>query len=661
MSSVILTPSQPQYSSGGPWSANAGAWAASSLTYGVDYTQSITFDNTAFPNGTLISWSFPLYGGPFGVWSYPCIIYGSTPELANTSVPSLQVANLTNLSVSYSTALTVNSGQLDTIFDIWLTSTPYGGMSTATYELEIIPQTVWHYGGYAYTFSDSTLQNANVYVNADWGGNPWTNIVVEPSTEMLTGTISISDILKNLIWNGVITGQEYISGVEFGPEPGSGAGSLLINSMSYQWAGSSTVHLAVGNNVLQIGIPGGNDVVGNGATDTVVYNAPFSQFQIKTSGSETLVVENNNISTLDYLRGIAFIQFSNGIFSTVNSTFALTLPTLSVCSGMSALASEQIALSSLVTVSNPSNASYQLQLWDSHGTATGGEFLVNGVAQKANSAISVPAGANVVFDTGTGAGTDTLWARVVGSNGSTSSWEEFSVTVPAPTLTVQNDPNATPNEQIPLSTLVSVTDPSNASYQLQLWDSNGTAASGEFLINGVAQSANHAIDVPAGADVVFESASTGESDTLWARLIQANGTSSTWQEFVVTDPVDVAPNSTFEVASDFVAPVTFEGPNGTLQLDDSRAFTGTVAGFGATDQIDLRDISFVSQMTLGYASNSTGTGGTLTISDGSHRAALALLGQYAATSFVAVSDGHGGVAIEMPTQQSATLAPPQHI
>ena len=250
MSTTVITPNNPQYSTTGPWSAWAGAWGAGSLTYGVDYTQSITLDNTTFPNGTLFSWSFPLYGGPFGVWSYPCIVYGSTPELINPTVPSTQVANFVNLSTSYSAALTVNSGQLDTIFDIWLTSKPYGDMTTAKYELEIIPQTVWHYSPLTYTLTDSTLQNANVYVNPNWGGNAWTNIVVAPSSEMLTGTISISDILKSLIWHGVITGQEYISGIEFGPEPGSGSGSLLINNLSYQWNGTSTVQGTAGNDYL---------------------------------------------------------------------------------------------------------------------------------------------------------------------------------------------------------------------------------------------------------------------------------------------------------------------------------------------------------------------------------------------------------------------------
>ena len=314
VSTTVLTPNNPQYNTTGPWSAYAGAWGASSLTYGVDYTQSISLNDTTFPNGTLFSWSFPLYGGPFGVWSYPCIVYGSTPELINSTVPSTQVANFVNLSTSYSAALTVNSGQLDTIFDIWLTSTPYGGTSTVKYELEIVPQTDWQYSPLTYTLTDSTLDNAAVYVDPG-------KIIVVPSSEMLTGTISISDILKSLIWNGVITGQEYISGIEFGPEPGSGSGSLLVNSLNYQWTSTSTVQLTAGNDTFTITTPGGNDIVGNGGLDTVIYSGSYSQFQIKTLGSETLVTENNNISTLDYLQGITFVQFSDGQYNTVTSTF----------------------------------------------------------------------------------------------------------------------------------------------------------------------------------------------------------------------------------------------------------------------------------------------------------------------------------------------------
>ena len=69
-------------------------------------------------------------------------------------------------------------------------------------------------------------------------GDFWTNISILPSSNVLAGTISISDILKSLIWHGVITGQEYLSGIEFGPEPGAGSGSLLVKNLSYQWNGT---------------------------------------------------------------------------------------------------------------------------------------------------------------------------------------------------------------------------------------------------------------------------------------------------------------------------------------------------------------------------------------------------------------------------------------
>lgn len=52
---------------------------------------------------------------------------------------------------------------------------------------------------------------------------------------MLSGTISISDILNSLTSHGVIPGQEYLSGVQFVAEPLGGSGSETINNLSYQW------------------------------------------------------------------------------------------------------------------------------------------------------------------------------------------------------------------------------------------------------------------------------------------------------------------------------------------------------------------------------------------------------------------------------------------
>ena len=448
-SSIVITPNNPQYSTDGPWSAWAGAWGAGSLVYGADYTQSITLDGSTFPNGTLISWSFPLTGGPFGVWSYPCIIYGSTPELINPTVPSTQVANFANLSTSYSAALTVNSGQLDTIFDIWLTSQPYGG--SLAYEIEIAPQTDWTVSAsqLAYTLTDSTLQSASVYVRPDWGTNtngvPWTNIAIVPSSEMLAGTISISDILKSLIWNGVISGKEYISGVEFGPEPGSGSGNLLIDSLSYQWNGTPTIELTAANDTFEIATPGGNDVVGNGGVDTVVYNGIYSEFQIKSSGSETLVTENNNISTLDYLEGVTYIQFSDGTYDTVTSTFAPasqdTGPVATV-SNLAATHGESFAASSLFSYSAPNGATIN-EYWVTASNPSVGQWELNG--QTVSGAITPAQLSELTFDA-QGPGSETIYLQATDNGGLTwSAWQGNGVTVtvaepPPPMQTPINRP-----------------------------------------------------------------------------------------------------------------------------------------------------------------------------------------------------------------------------
>ena len=88
--------------------------------------------------------------------------------------------------------------------------------------------------------------------------------------------------------------------------------------------------------------------------------------------------------------------------------------------------------------------------------------------------------------------------------------------------------------------------------------------------------------------------------------------------------------------------VTFGGSGGALQLDQSGPFTGTVERFGAKDSIDLPNIAFGAPTTLAHSQNSADTGGTLTVTDGRHAAAIALLGNYMAGSFVAAADGHGG-------------------
>jgi autotransporter passenger strand-loop-strand repeat protein len=109
--------------------------------------------------------------------------------------------------------------------------------------------------------------------------------------------------------------------------------------------------------------------------------------------------------------------------------------------------------------------------------------------------------------------------------------------------------------------------------------------------------------------------------------------------------------------------VIFGGESATLALEDSSALTGSISGWQANDRIDLGDILFSDGTTsLAYAQNGDNSGGTLTVSDGTHSATLNLLGQYSAADFAIASDGHGGTSVFDPSAaaQQAQLAVSQH-
>jgi Ca2+-binding RTX toxin-like protein len=116
----------------------------------------------------------------------------------------------------------------------------------------------------------------------------------------------------------------------------------------------------------------------------------------------------------------------------------------------------------------------------------------------------------------------------------------------------------------------------------------------------------------------------------------------------------------FGAASD--AEVSFDiGATGTLKLDQTGAFTGTVAGFTGYVAIDLADLVDGDQATIGYTANAGNSGGTLTLGDAAqtHSVSLALLGQYAAAAdFAVASDGHGGTLVTLadPSQNHPLMA-----
>jgi serralysin len=98
--------------------------------------------------------------------------------------------------------------------------------------------------------------------------------------------------------------------------------------------------------------------------------------------------------------------------------------------------------------------------------------------------------------------------------------------------------------------------------------------------------------------------------------------------------------------------------SGTLKLEDSQHFSGSIAGLATSgaQNVDLTDISFAALQTLGYSGNTQS--GVLTVTDGTHTAMLNMIGNYTNLSFKPTNDGNGGVQItDPPVSSGSTLAP----
>ena len=119
----------------------------------------------------------------------------------------------------------------------------------------------------------------------------------------------------------------------------------------------------------------------------------------------------------------------------------------------------------------------------------------------------------------------------------------------------------------------------------------------------------------------------------------------------------VGAGQTLELTSAFSGTITFAGATGTLKIDNSASFSGIIGGqLAIGDVIDFADMTAGSAATIGYSGNNSA--GTLTVSDGTHTASLALLGNYSLANFTASSDGQGGTSVvdpPLPAGQSGNL------
>jgi hypothetical protein len=111
--------------------------------------------------------------------------------------------------------------------------------------------------------------------------------------------------------------------------------------------------------------------------------------------------------------------------------------------------------------------------------------------------------------------------------------------------------------------------------------------------------------------------------------------------------VEVAAGGAATIAGPGTDAVSFAGSTGTLAIEDAPAFHGDVSGMSGSDTIDLADIAFNADTRATFLG--TASGGTLTVTDGSETAKIALTGDYLSSTWSLSSDGKGGTNIVDPT------------
>ena len=196
----------------------------------------------------------------------------------------------------------------------------------------------------------------------------------------------------------------------------------------------------------------------------------------------------------------------------------------------------------------------------------------------------------------------------------------------------------------------------------------GTSTSTSLVFNytvastdtNVASLAVTSLDVPAGASIVDDAGSN--LDPSLSGLTQTGpqiSTSSPILDGLIGSPT-IGAGEMLEVTSTYSGKVSFTAPTGILELLNSSSFAGTVAGMTGQDTIDFADIDPTKVQAPSYSGDASS--GTLSLTDGSHIANVALLGNYLASTFVSSSDGHGGTNINVASAadagQSALLGQP---
>jgi hypothetical protein len=177
---------------------------------------------------------------------------------------------------------------------------------------------------------------------------------------------------------------------------------------------------------------------------------------------------------------------------------------------------------------------------------------------------------------------------------------------------------------------------------------------------GATFSTNGAVTLSAGENLIVSGTLTIGAKTAAVTndgLIETTGGTVTVAGKVSGAGSAVINGGRLDFASAFSEAVSFTA-TGTLELAMSQAYRGTITGFSGkgSDFLDLDDITFTGAGEASFSGSKKS--GVLTLSDGTHTARMHFAGNYMSSTFLATSDGNGGVLIN--ATPSHAMVPPPH-
>ena len=345
---------------------------------------------------------------------------------------------------------------------------------------------------------------------------------------------------------------------------------------------------------------------------------------------------------------------------------------------------QTVALTSIFSVTGTGITQYQIWFsWPEQGMPALGTVTNNGTPIPLDQAVTLSSLSGLMYTGSATHGTDEIWLKAFNGNWN-GGWVQANITDPgvAPAMVTANNLTVAYNQSVPLTNIFSVTGGGHRAISgLVQLARTGNARTGDGDQQRHADPARsggdgeqsqragvHGLGQARALTGIWLKTFNGSWTSNWVRAnivdsgssAQAptgTGASASADNSAMPRSSAIGAGDTLELSSAYSGAVTFLADTGALKLDNASSFTGTVAGLAGQDSIDLCDIAFAAEVTPSYSATDD-NGGTLTVSDGTHTANLALLGNYMAASFVTASDGHGGtmITISSPSEQQHMAA-----